>query len=264
MGNCQKCKTEYFLADKIVLDYSISNKKELEDVFKIAVCEDQVEEQDKIKRMIEHYCTYKVLIDVKVYSSGEALLQELDRNFDVIFLDIQMPGISGLETAATIRKTGSDVMLIFLTGYDDFALQGYEVQAFRFLLKPIQKEVFEEHMEKILENLFKSRKKAIIKTKTATHFMELNKIHYLEKEEHKVKIVTDEGDLYSMASMRHWSEYLKDKDFSLCHGSILINLNHVASYDRRDVFLDSGVILKMSQQRYLNFHQQMMCFGRSI
>lgn len=111
---------------------------------KIAVCDDEPIFRKQLKAILEeYYCSLDVL--VLSYSSGEELLGAVKGNpFDLVFLDIEMEGIDGLETAKRLNELVSDLPVILLTSHTELAMEGYEVRAFRFLGKPVDKRKLQE------------------------------------------------------------------------------------------------------------------------
>lgn len=121
---------------------------------KIALCDDNAVFRSKAKTEVEHYFQS---LDVLVceYNSGESLLKAMkNTTFDFIILDIEMDGIDGLETARHIRKDDTQVPIVLLTSHTEFALEGYEVNAFRFLTKPLEREKLVKTLADVEKQIF--------------------------------------------------------------------------------------------------------------
>ena len=116
---------------------------------KIAVCEDEIEVQKCLSESIQKVCPNA---EILCYLSGEALL-EADEQIDILFLDIQMPGKNGMETARALRKRGMDTILIFVTAIEEYVFQAFDVGAFHYLVKPFEQEKFAE----VLRNAIKQK-----------------------------------------------------------------------------------------------------------
>ena len=101
---------------------------------KIAVCEDEIEVQKMLAESIQKVCPNA---EILCYLSSEALL-EADEQIDILFLDIQMPGKNGMETARALRKRGMDTILIFVTAIEEYVFQAFDVGAFHYLVKPFE------------------------------------------------------------------------------------------------------------------------------
>ena len=104
---------------------------------KIAICDDEKEIRESLRKILEEYKEPFEQIDL--YTSGEELL-ECDRNYDLLFLDIDMKGINGIETARKIRLKDKKIKIVYVTAYKEYASQAFSVHAFGYLLKPIKKE----------------------------------------------------------------------------------------------------------------------------
>lgn len=118
----------------------------------IAVCDDEKCMSEKIEKLVEDFFRKKnTNISVSEYSSGEELLKSNER-IDILFLDIGMRGMDGIETARKLRECRFHGFLIFITVLKEMVFQSFEVQPFDYLVKPVQ----EEHFEKTMERLFLS------------------------------------------------------------------------------------------------------------
>ena len=128
--------------------------KEGDSMINIAVCDDEKSMSETIKKMAEDFFEKKNMnISVMMYSSGEELLKSNER-IDILFLDIGMRGMDGIETAGRLRAHGYNGFLIFVTVLKEMVFRSFEVQPFDYLVKPVQ----EEHFEKTMERLFLSEK----------------------------------------------------------------------------------------------------------
>ena len=104
---------------------------------RIAVCDDEEKFRDQAKSMIDKI-SGSLDIVVDTYSNGYKLLEVFDRNpYDVLFLDIEMPAMDGITLAKKLRENSDKIYIIFLTGHVEYAVEGYEVNALRYLTKPV-------------------------------------------------------------------------------------------------------------------------------
>ena len=129
---------------------------------RICICDDEISQCDVLKEMILAHGAHAVT----VYHSAEELLFECENNyaFDCIFLDIQMKGINGIECARKIREKDSHVILVFLSAISDYVFEGYEVQAIRYLLKPLQEEQFFPLLRQLEEQKNAKKKYLIVRS----------------------------------------------------------------------------------------------------
>lgn len=152
---------------------------------RIAVVEDSPVERDSLLRFLDRYATDTgATFDVTPFESGEEFLTA-HKAFDLVFLDIEMPGLDGMETAAMWRSYCPDTPLIFVTNLAQYALRGYEVDAFGFLVKPVSYRAFARNMDKIsrLMNL-QDMEAVLVPTKSGVHSILRRSLVYIEVFDH--------------------------------------------------------------------------------
>lgn len=120
---------------------------------KIAIVEDQKIEQDRLSNYIKTYCKKAgIAVEISCFNDGLHITSDYQKQFDLIYLDVEMEIMDGMTTAQKIRNLDKEVLLVFVTNHSHVAIQGYSVEAIDFLLKPLSSFVFEEHFKKFLEN----------------------------------------------------------------------------------------------------------------
>ena len=119
---------------------------------KIAICDDDKRLRRQLRQFLEtNLALTGIPSDIIEYESGSALLSLTPQNApDMLFLDIEMPGTGGMDTARALRRAGHRMLLIFVTAYPDYVFEGYEVQAFHYILKPYQESRLKEVLEKAI------------------------------------------------------------------------------------------------------------------
>ncbi len=224
---------------------------------KIAVCDDETvvcrQISDQIRRVYPSFY-------VQEFYSGEELLKDAAQ-FQIIFLDIRLGGMNGIETARQIRKESSKTVLVFLTAVEEYVFQAFDVEALHYLLKPLKKEKFFQVMElavkKAEEGLAdkKKQRSIIIKAGAVTRKIEIDEIIYAEIQNRKVTVHTAEGKLEYYGKL---SELLKElgENFICPHRSYLVNFAYVSSYCATSITLDNGAEVFLAKQRYKDFVKQ--------
>lgn len=227
-------------------------------VLNIAVCDDEIHYRQKIQGLIElklknsDYHNYKI----DIYESCEVLLanKQKIKEYEVIFLDINFENKSGMEAASEIVKINKDVFLIFVTSFIEYSLDGYRVNAFRYILKNNMEFFIDEAIEALLERL--SQKRAILEFDFVEEKMsvKVEDIIYITSEKHKLVfyIQTETGiKAYSIYSKLDTIEdELKKYYFIRIHKSYLCNYRHIVSFRNYEVSLDIGLKLTSSRNRY--------------
>ena len=167
----------------------------------IAICDDEKVIREQIKELAE-----KEMPDVcaGLYETGDALLAA-GKQFDIVFLDIQMEGTDGIETAKRLRQRDEDTILIFITGIREYVFEAFDVAAFHYLLKPIEEEKFREVFHRAERELEKRKSKrwetVFIKTRNRSFSLEKDSILYIESRGKKVEIHTTGETIEAYVSM---------------------------------------------------------------
>lgn len=213
--------------------YSHQKQKEKTCVFKIAVVEDTEKWRETIKTFLDAYGKEKhVDFIVEFFHNGEAFLFKATEGFDLAFIDIDLPGINGLDTSRQLRKLNENICIIFFTEFAQFAIQGYEVNAFDYLVKPISYPLFCLKLERFLSHIdsLKDRTFLIKDGKTATRVRH-DDVLYLESQKHYIFIHLADGNvLRTRSSLDDVKDDFLQRGFSRINRSIIVNLSKIDDY----------------------------------
>lgn len=210
----------------------------------IAICDDEPIHVDLIKSYINSInIPYK--INYILAYSGEKLLENLKENpVDIIFLDIEMEGIDGIQTGRKIREKDKNSIIVYLTGYKHYALEAFEIESFNYLIKPVTEERFAEEMERILLRI--QEKKALeekiklfpIYTKDKLIQLLYDDIYCFEKSFRKIKVHTLNETIEFYGSMKDLIEQIDDSYFVRCHQSYIVNKNKIREIQENKIILN--------------------------
>ena len=195
----------------------------------IALIEDDVSAQNDIKRFLSRYGEEKGEdFSTSVFSSAELFLTGYKADYDLIIMDIMLPGMNGMEAAKKLRELDKDTVLVFVTNMAQYAVGGYSVGAFDFILKPVTYASFYLKFVRIMEKV-KSQDGAqlVIKGKQFSKRVYAANIIYVEIADHDLVYHTSGGNVTGHGSMRSVEAALKDCNFALCNQSYLVNLKYV-------------------------------------
>lgn len=198
----------------------------------IAVCDDEKIICDRIISLVT-----EIRPDVKIdiYLSGEKLL-ESKKKYDIILLDIEMPGINGMAVADELRKMGDRVYIIFLTSHSEFMPEAFKVKAFRFLKKPVDKtelaEAISQSEKEILNN-----EKIIIEEKGHTRLIGLRDLVCIEAFGDGAFLYTTDEVIESSRSLKYWLTRLGSEHFFQVHKSYAVSMAHVINIENGCVYL---------------------------
>ena len=228
----------------------------------IAICDDEKVIREQIKELAE-----KEMPDVcaGLYETGDALLAA-GKQFGIVFLDIQMEGTDGIETAKRLRQRDEDTILIFITGIREYVFEAFDVAAFHYLLKPIEEEKFREVFRRAGRELEKRKSKrretVFIKTRNRSFSLEKDSILYIESRGKKVEIHTTGETIEAYASMNEMEGQLGG-GFFRCHRGYLVNMAYVAEYDSGSITLNNGEYVYLAKEKYGEFVKAYMRYLRN-
>lgn len=220
-------------------------------MFKIALVDDNEQYLNDAKSMIHQFFEMKnITYSLEVYHSGLSFIATYQPNYDVVFLDIEMPHMSGLEVAEFIRKSTDNTIIFFVTNMPQFATKGYEFNAFDYLIKPIVKEVLFRKLEEALRQI-KSREELTIQVPSDDGGVVINAkdIVSIEVMDHWLYFTTLKGSYKMLGSLKEMEDKLQYSNFIRCNKSVLINLCYVTRMKTDFVELEGQGKIKMSRSR---------------
>lgn len=233
-------------------------------MLRIAVCDDEKYFRDRLKELCRTFIDeqgYEHEIDC--FESGEALLEKSAERFDysIVFLDVNMKEMDGIETASAIRKLFPDTYIVFVTAYITYALDGYKVDAIRFLLKEdgnLEKAV-KECLDTILGRMDYEEIRQTFTFQNGKKDLLVERILYVESRLHKVIFYVMEEKLatyYMYDKLDIVEKLLSQFGFYRIHQSYLVNIKYVKDVGRYKVKLFNGTELGVSKKYYKNFEQE--------
>lgn len=196
----------------------------------IAVCDDDPSMRKEIVRLLE---SFRNDLEITQFSSGEELISSKNE-FMIIILDIEMPGINGLETAMRIREKDEKAIVIFFTSHISYMQDAFKVRAFRYLEKPIVIDKFSEAFLGAVSEI-ESRRHVVINVQKGTRVVDYNDIVCLEAFGDGIYIYTKDEVICSYVTLKDMLKKLGENDFFRVHKSFAIALRYVVSINKTDV-----------------------------
>lgn len=232
---------------------------------KIIICDDEKYIcQDLEKRLREYYQSLDVLI--LSVCSGEELLRIMEQEPEgvaCVFLDIEMKGLNGLETARRLRASHPDIPVLLLTSHTELAMEGYEVQAFRFLAKPLRQEKLIEALQAVGQSSLASNgHKLRVLTGDREVYVDCEDILYLKSENVYVHIILDRQSFLMRGRLKEIKASLPENAFFQIHRSYIVNLAHICSFDGKNILLKDGKRLPVSGRRRELFRERIIRYLR--
>ena len=216
---------------------------------KILICEDEKMFSSQIARYASEWAKQKgVFAEMFAYESAEKFMYDWreGEDLDIIFMDIKMGAIDGMELAKIIRRTNADVPIVFVTNMEGYALEGYSVAAMDFIVKPAKKEAVFSCLDRSNQNE-RVKKHFLFEGVEKTFRIAHEDIIYIEKFAHMAEIVTAKGKYEFRRTMAKLLEELDDDLFAQCHKSYIINIRHLDSLSKNYASMSNGAEIRLGK-----------------
>ena len=226
---------------------------------KILLLEDEPQQvkimQDYLSRYEKEHDGFHFVLES--YARGLDLLENYHRDADLVFLDIQVPDMLGIDVARRIRDADNSVMLIFVTNLRQYAIDGYSVNAFDYILKPINFFSFAKKLDRALRTLSirSSGQTLDLKTKEGGRRIPVDEITYVSVYAHDVYINTLTESIQQWGTLAKYEELLKDAHFCRCSASCIVNLKYVQGLRKEQILISGGDTVTLSRSRRKEFLQ---------
>ncbi len=229
-------------------------------MLKFAICDDEPHMAQEIAGHLADYMNEKQigLYSAGSFSSGLSLL-ESGCDFDVIFLDIQMEQPDGMETARMLRQRNAHSLLIFITVLKECVFDAFAVEAYDYLVKPLDSSRFRRTMDRAVQTLARRTEKSIvIQQGTSCKIVPLSEIVYCEVQGRKIYIHQDSGEVIDYYDRMDHLERRVDRRFFRCHRSYLVNLSYVRGCQGGQVILPRNIQIPVSRLRERELTQALL------
>ena len=231
----------------------------------IAICDDEKIIRERIADLINKQ---EADCHIENFGAGNELLVA-GKHFDMIFLDIQMEGRNGIETARAIRGYDSKAVIVFVTAMKEYVFEAFDVAAFHYLLKPIEEKKFAEVFENAVKEIQEKQKvqeagapTLLIKAKNRRRMLKQSEIIFIENRANKVEIHIA-GDVietyYSMSKL----EGELGSSFYRCHRGYLVNMAHIIEYSNDMIDMSNGEQVYLAKEQYQEFVKVYMRYLRN-
>ena len=224
---------------------------------KIAVCDDERQFLDAVCTLLEQWAqNHNIRLTLCRFTNGDDLIDAHRKEcMDLIILDVIMPFFSGMDTAKELRHDDSAVPIIFLTSSKEFAIDSYEVRAFYYLMKPVDREKFFPVMDDFLK-IYDFRK-ITFTAPTANGFCKIaiDDVEYLEAQNKQVLLHMRDGRTVEIRERFSACEnvFLPDNGFFRCHRSYIVNLNRVEQFTKTEICTGQNARIPISRNSYMAF-----------
>lgn len=225
-------------------------------MIRIGIVEDDA---TAVERLLSHLDRFQrssgERFHVGAFRDGADVLTDYRSDWDVLFLDVQMPRVDGMTAARRIREVDSEVIIVFVTASPHYAVSGYEVDALSYLLKPVSYTSFEHEMNRILARLQRQPRSELLFNATdgVHHRIAVDDIRYIESVRHRIDLYTLDTVFSIATTVKSMEAELAGKGFLRCHSGLLVNLRHVTGVEGNDCRIRGGGTLPISRPRKREF-----------
>lgn len=222
-------------------------------MIRIAICDDEestlLENETSIKKYLQEI---HQIAEVTAYQSGEFLLYEIQEGlfFDLIFIDIEMPGKSGMDITKIIKGISPETLVVFITSHTEFAIESYELSVFRYIPKDrIKDKLYTALKDAVSYINIQKDKSYLLVTPTRYERISYDSIFYVKKENKNTIFATSRGETYIRKTLNQVYEELDEKQFVYIDRSYVVNLMQIVTLTESEVILKNGVVLYASKKR---------------
>ena len=233
-------------------------------MLKIAVCDDSRELLEKVEKDLHEYENVRnTPVTVHTYTNAVDLLDGLKKtDYDILILDIIMPGFTGMQAAHEIRKFNEEIKIIFLTSSKEFAIESYSVGAYYYLLKPVLKEKLFSVLDKVVSEITSKQESCVIYTHMGIVNIPFARIECLEVyNKHLVFHLSDGSTKETRGALSDYENvFLERKEFLKIHRSYILNMDYIHSIEAGEIATYSGkrfpvsrLLAKDIKEHYMNY-----------
>lgn len=220
-------------------------------MFNIVVCDDEKIFREKIKDYLQRYQKEnEIFFCIKEFNEGRELINHMPEVVDILFLDIKMETINGIQVARKIRTFNEWTPIVFLTSATQYALEGYKVNAFDYLIKPISYEKFERVLSKILKKISnKNNKFLTIRSNSIWYRINISDIVFVETLKRHCVIHTMYESYISTKKLKDIENDLDKNNFFRCNSGYIVNFDYIEKIVGSDIYLSNQDIITVSRPR---------------
>lgn len=222
-------------------------------VFRIAVCDDEYRDLEQIVHKTETVLEQEgIPFETDIFESSQKLLDALkkqDHGYQLLLLDVVMGGLNGMELAEKIRQLGEGISIIFISGSRDYAMMGYQVEAARYLEKPVDEQLLREALLFCWKRC-SGKKELLVNTGKSMRKISLDQLVYAETSGRGTCLTLKEETVWGRISVADLEQELIQPQFWRCHQSFLVNLSYVENLKRYEITLRGNLTVPVSKLRY--------------
>lgn len=232
---------------------------------RILICDDDIDTAKQLEKILQIFFKNNSLKipDITIYHNGADLLSDTGTK-DIVFLDIEMPGVNGIYVGNELKKANDNIIIFIVTSYAEYLDEAMRFHVFRYLSKPLDEQRIFRNLKDALELYNSSVTKIPIETKDGVFVVTANDIIFVEAHSHKVTVHTRQRDYASIHSIKYWLEKLNIPCFFCSHRSFIVNLEHISDFDHSLIHLyNNRYEAYLTRRKYTQFKNAYLLYLES-
>ena len=232
---------------------------------RILICDDDPLAIEQIHKNLKSFFTYKHIKcpEVISYSCGEDLLSDTG-NKDIVFLDIEMPGMNGIYVGNELKKSNPAVIIFIVTSYSEYLDEAMRFHVFRYLSKPLEQQRFFRNMQDAVNLYHTSTFLIPVETRNGIHTVPASDIIAVEVTDRKVIIYTTRNNFESVHNISYWMDTLPKSRFFQTHRSFIVNFEHITDFDHTLIHLTNQLTAYLTRRKYRTFKDAYLLYLESM
>ncbi len=225
----------------------------------IAICEDNIIEREALKKLIAGYITAKNMqVRIDLFTTAGDFFSKA-QDYELILLDYSLPDATGMDIAKQIRMTNKKTTIVFITAYSEYVFDSFEVDTFRYLVKPVEKATLYKMLDDFINN-YEQFSKIEIPTTTGSAFVTLAEIMYMESNGRYTTVRTNSLSFTSTKSLSAFQAEINSFRFFRTHRTFFVNMKYIAEVDGHILILTNGEKVEISRRNLSTFNKCYMNF----
>lgn len=232
----------------------------------IAICDDNPLIHTQLQSWLDTFfhSYHTKLPEISFFTTGDALLQS-KISFDIVFLDVEMPGLNGIQVGRALKVQNEHVIIFIVTAFPDYLDDAMRFHVFRYLSKPLEKQRFFENMKDAMVLYHTCSSKVAVETKQGVHTLPCHEILCVEAVGKRTLIHTRSQVLESLQNITYWKEQLQSACFFQTHRSFIVNMEHISFFDDSVIFLaENPIRIYLTKRKYAKFKEAYLLYMESI
>jgi len=224
-------------------------------MWNVAVCDDDYRVCSHVQSLLYQY---DIGMRIAIFNTGAELLKS-GADYDVIFLDIEMPGISGIQTADELRRRNKNLYVIFLTNHPDYVQEAFKVRAYRYFNKPVNPKRLVETMNQVkqeaLENI-----KILFSCNGRKNIINISDITHIEAYGDGSYVYTGDKVYETRQPLKYWLSRLQNQNFIKVHQAFIVSLDRINEIEKSKLFLTGGIEIPISRRNQHKVKEEIYSF----